>query len=1439
MPPAAPARCADTTWQAFAQQLAAARAAGSYIALGDWNSKLGADAAGEADWGTAAEAATGRASAPRSLPPDAHPTCPYGARLTQACLQHDGLVLTGRVYKDIPARNTSFPRTGMGRPARLDHVIASTDLFPRALVHPTADRVQPCDHSLLKAVFHFPTKPARPTAAVGAPAPPAAAPAAAAGGPPRWRQRREAAYIHALSGRIPAASAAAAASALDPDAASHIILDLITSAAVAAGMGPPAHPHHSPPRPPRRPPGRGGRPQPWFDADCRRARDHLRRFASLFPRASLTRELRAHFRRLVHHKKAAHEHPRAAAWLHRLKHYPRTFWLRILSKRSCIPPALDDGPAAAEHYAAAFAPPPPPNPRAITRLPHLAGGRFGSDEQAAELADDFTAEAVEAQIAKLKVGTAAGPAGLAVEFIKHARIYDRDNRTWVYLLAPLLASFFTNCMRVGRVPHSWQTSLITPVPKPGGDRASLAGFRPIAVSSVLPKLYARVLNARLVQWAEAHDKHVPEQAGFRPGMGTQHHLFALRHVYDVIRHDNPPPPPPPPDPPPDPPAPPPSRPAFLAFVDLKQAYDRVSRPLLWAALDFLGVRGPFLHAIQALYADVRMAVRLPSGLSPSFPCHRGLRQGCPLSPTLFTLLFDHLADYLNRPLPDGLLPHPPCDPGFPIPGLSHPLRALFFADDVVLLARSRAGLQTLLDRLHLFCETWQLEVNVAKTKAMVVDGRPAPAPPPAPVTVGGQALAWVDAYKYLGMHFTSPGGFKDAGEDAVARVRAAIGKLWGIMAHHDELQAHLGFGLRLFDTLVLTGGDYGSHVWALPAAVPRHDALPIHLPVQKTAVEDLHGAFLRRHLRAPPASMAADPVVYREAGHRPWAVRWGLAAVRFWNGAVTVARTPSHLIPWLLDANIALAGSFPTTATSTDTTHRCWSAEFFDMLRGLWPLHTSSVRAAVAYRCTIPKATVDAAFKQWHDRGWEQLGDPRLPETAHRQLATYKALHFIDDKRIARRQTYIHDPSIPIRVQRRTAALRLGLRSLPVNQRSRKVAAPAGAAAAVPPAPTAAQPPSPPPSGPPSHSSPSTPSSSSSSSSSSLSPSPPSSPRPTIPAFRANAPPLAAFAALWAWKEARLARRRQRKLAARATRATLPPTKTIRKQPRPPTTLRAPRRAAPAAAARRAAPPPPPRPSPPKTLITVKIPFAARLCTACPMGAIGDARHLLFECTAPKLVAVRERFRRLLDQGPDPVASPYDAARTIANGDQATMAQLFSALVASAGLATTGVAVAGGGGGGGGGAGRGAGRGRGRSGGSGTGRGAGRGAGRGRGRGRPALTSSSEESEESEGSEESTVGEEAEAGSASSSASDAAGVSPAALLELLAPPAAAVGFAAALAWRQRIDEAARAKMATWEAEKAAEAAAAAVAAADATAAAAAAAPAAPRRRSARLRGRRP
>ena len=51
------------------------------------------------------------------------------------------------------------------------------------------------------------------------------------------------------------------------------------------------------------------------------------------------------------------------------------------------------------------------------------------------------------------------------------------------------------------------------------------------------------------------------------------------------------------------------QPLYSCFVDLKKAYDTVPRDLLWEKLQRIGVHGAFLRGVQALYADVPMAVQ--------------------------------------------------------------------------------------------------------------------------------------------------------------------------------------------------------------------------------------------------------------------------------------------------------------------------------------------------------------------------------------------------------------------------------------------------------------------------------------------------------------------------------------------------------------------------------------------------------------------------------------------------------------------------------------------------------------------------------------------------------------------------------------------------------------------------------------------------------------
>ena len=57
--------------------------------------------------------------------------------------------------------------------------------------------------------------------------------------------------------------------------------------------------------------------------------------------------------------------------------------------------------------------------------------------------------------------------------------------------------------------------------------------RGITLLSTLGKLFTRVINNRLSQWAEEYSVYIEAQAGFRSGMGTVDNIFVLHGLIRI------------------------------------------------------------------------------------------------------------------------------------------------------------------------------------------------------------------------------------------------------------------------------------------------------------------------------------------------------------------------------------------------------------------------------------------------------------------------------------------------------------------------------------------------------------------------------------------------------------------------------------------------------------------------------------------------------------------------------------------------------------------------------------------------------------------------------------------------------------------------------------------------------------------------------------------
>ena len=137
------------------------------------------------------------------------------------------------------------------------------------------------------------------------------------------------------------------------------------------------------------------------------------------------------------------------------------------------------------------------------------------------------------------------------------------------------------------------------------------------------------------------------------------------------------------------------------------------------------VNGKMLKIIYSMYDSAKSCVWQNQHLSNYFFSNVGVRQGENLSPILFSLFLNDLVEFISHGF-DGLTNiteaiHLFCDTDDV--EVYFKLYLLLYADDTVILAESQEQLQAALNSMYLYCQTWKLQVNPAKTKVVIFSKR--------------------------------------------------------------------------------------------------------------------------------------------------------------------------------------------------------------------------------------------------------------------------------------------------------------------------------------------------------------------------------------------------------------------------------------------------------------------------------------------------------------------------------------------------------------------------------------------------------------------------------------------------------------------------------------------------------------------------------------------
>ena len=245
-----------------------------------------------------------------------------------------------------------------------------------------------------------------------------------------------------------------------------------------------------------------------------------------------------------------------------------------------------------------------------------------------------------------------------------------------------------------------------------GDFRSSNNYRPVMSSSVFFKLFEYCLHKKISPYIQLSDR----QHGFRASHSTSTACFILKEtIFNYFSSQSN---------------------VHACFVDIRKAFDSVDHGILMEKLDEYSIPKCYNSILRYAYDHQLVNVRYKSCFSAEWKIDKGVRQGGVLSGLLFSVYINSLIDNISK-LKIG------CKLGIQAANI------IAYADDIVLLAPTTKGLQSLLDETILEATAIRLEFNDEKSKYMLFK-RSGKVDIHFSVNISGKSIEHVNGFKYLG-----------------------------------------------------------------------------------------------------------------------------------------------------------------------------------------------------------------------------------------------------------------------------------------------------------------------------------------------------------------------------------------------------------------------------------------------------------------------------------------------------------------------------------------------------------------------------------------------------------------------------------------------------------------------------------------------------------------
>ena len=309
------------------------------------------------------------------------------------------------------------------------------------------------------------------------------------------------------------------------------------------------------------------------------------------------------------------------------------------------------------------------------------------------------------------------------------------------------------------------------------------------------------------------------------------------------------------------------KPLYLAFMDLKKAFDLVPQQRLFQKLYGMGVTGKLFRVIRDLFSQNPARVVIDGVVSRDFQIKSGVLQGSKLGPLLFLVFINDLLEELR------------VTPGASIDTISVP--GLGFADDLVLAAGSPRQLQDMIRTCEKWAEDNLMKFSSSKCKIVVLN-RPERG---LAFDLAGERLEIVPFWKYLGIHICRSGtnSFKRYFEQVLKKAQTRLNCIRHYGFHKDGLNPCTA--LKLYKLLVRPILEYGAQVidvyrnWSAPSSVKTRNISRTHNRDFLKDLEHFQNQALKSLLGFPRQTYPAQVIFHTRV--EPIALRLDLLKLRF------------------------------------------------------------------------------------------------------------------------------------------------------------------------------------------------------------------------------------------------------------------------------------------------------------------------------------------------------------------------------------------------------------------------------------------------------------------------------------------------------------------------------------------------------------------------------